>query len=300
MITFFKSRSVESRSKVEPATGQYIGKYRTGLDVLAQSHYRLIGSDAVEADSTTTTINATAHAALVGDAIQITSGALLQDIVFVQSITANSITLSQTLSSAPLAAVTFDILRPSIPRVGTDGTTLISATSLPLPTGAATAARQDTGNTSLGSIDVSTGELAAVVRVDSGSSDKVIGVSGSDYGGFYYQVRVDSNGFLSVSLDQSNVLVATQESRFASSAITVTAGSASSVTVITSSASMKKRIFYNDSTAVAYLKFGTTASASDFTLKLFPEGLWEELNYYGRVDAIWTSATGNMRVTTIT
>jgi hypothetical protein len=121
MITFFKSRDIESRVKVEPATGQYIGRYRTGLDVLAQSYYQLIASDSVESGSTTTIINATSHVAISGDAIQITSGALQHDTVFVQSVTANTITLSQTLPSALVAAVTFDILRPSLPRVGISG-----------------------------------------------------------------------------------------------------------------------------------------------------------------------------------
>jgi hypothetical protein len=37
--------------------------------------------------------------------------------------------------------------------VGTDGSLITSSTSLPLPTGAATSAKQDTGNTSLASID---------------------------------------------------------------------------------------------------------------------------------------------------
>lgn len=121
MITFFKDRSLENRTKVEPATGQYIGRYRAGLDVLAQTSYVLVTADAVEANSTTTVINATAHSARPGDAIQITSGTLINDTVFVQSITANAITLSQSLSSAPALSVTFDILRPVFPRVSAAG-----------------------------------------------------------------------------------------------------------------------------------------------------------------------------------
>lgn len=71
-----------------------------------------VGSDAAEAGTTTTVINATGHAAAVGDIIIMTSGGEDGEARSVDSITANTITLTTALSGAPSATETFDILRP--------------------------------------------------------------------------------------------------------------------------------------------------------------------------------------------
>lgn len=55
--------------------------------------------------------------------------------------------------------------KPAIIRTDDDGRQTINADALPLPSGAATAARQDTGNTSLGNIDTSTASSAASLVV---------------------------------------------------------------------------------------------------------------------------------------
>lgn len=77
------------------------------------------------------------------------------------------------------------------------------------------------------------------------------------------------------------------------------ASSASSVTLFSASATVKGRVVWNDSTAVLYLKFGTTASSTSYTVQLaagayfeFPQPL-----YAGRVDGIWAAANGNARTT---
>jgi len=77
-------------------------------------------------------------------------------------------------------------------------------------------------------------------------------------------------------------------------------GSASSVSVLASNASRKGATFYNDSTASLYLKFGTTASTSSFTVLMQP-GAYYELPttavYTGALDGIWSAANGAVRVT---
>lgn len=77
------------------------------------------------------------------------------------------------------------------------------------------------------------------------------------------------------------------------------AGSASNVTLIAANSSRKNAIIFNDSSAPLYVKFGATASNTDFALKLFPNETWEMgANLYtGIIDGIWDSATGNARVT---
>lgn len=91
-------------------------------------------------------------------------------------------------------------------------------------------------------------------------------------------------------------------SRPATSTLTNVAASASSVTVLASSATRRGASFYNDSTAACYLKMGITASTSSFTVKILGGGFYEipQPCYTGRLDAIWDSATGNMRVTELT
>lgn len=79
-------------------------------------------------------------------------------------------------------------------------------------------------------------------------------------------------------------------------------GSASSVTLLAANTSRKMAMFYNDSTAILYLKFGATASTSSFTVKLMPEAYYEMVSpvYSGLIAGIWDSATGACRVTELT
>jgi hypothetical protein len=59
------------------------------------------------------------------------------------------------------------------------------------------------------------------------------------------------------------------------------------------------RTVYNDSTAVLYLKFGTTASTTSYTVQIAAGGYYEfpSPTFAGRVDGIWASANGFARVT---
>ena len=77
------------------------------------------------------------------------------------------------------------------------------------------------------------------------------------------------------------------------------ASSASNVTLLASSSTRAGASFYNDSTSALYLKYGATASTSSFTVKIPSYGHYELPIpvYYGIIDGIWDSATGNCRVT---
>lgn len=79
-------------------------------------------------------------------------------------------------------------------------------------------------------------------------------------------------------------------------------GSASSQTLLSANTSRKGCILFNDSAAIAYVKFGATATTSDFTIRLTPYGSYEMNGpiYTGRIDCIWASATGAMRITELT
>lgn len=79
------------------------------------------------------------------------------------------------------------------------------------------------------------------------------------------------------------------------------AASASSVTVLALNANRKGATVYNDSTVVCYLKLGSAASSTSFTVKMQPEAYYEiPFSYTGILTGIWASATGSARVTEVT
>lgn len=79
--------------------------------------------------------------------------------------------------------------------------------------------------------------------------------------------------------------------------------SASSVSLLASTAARKGMIVFNDSTSDLYLKYGATASATSFTVKILAGGYWEMPKpiFTGAVDGIWSSdASGAARITELT
>ncbi len=80
------------------------------------------------------------------------------------------------------------------------------------------------------------------------------------------------------------------------------ASSASSVTLLSLNASRIGMVLYNDSNQSVNVKYGTTASSTSFTYRLLAGQTLEMSSpiYTGRVDAIWDSANGSMRVTEFT
>lgn len=82
--------------------------------------------------------------------------------------------------------------------------------------------------------------------------------------------------------------------------VTSVGDSASSVELLAANSDRAGFIIFNDSTAIAYVKFGTTASTSSFTIRLTPYASYvsDFPIYRGKVDAIWASdAGGSMRIT---
>lgn len=79
---------------------------------------------------------------------------------------------------------------------------------------------------------------------------------------------------------------------------TSVAASVTTVQLLAATATRLGATLFNDSgTATAYVKFGTTASTTDFVVKMSPGAYFEvPVNYRGRIDAIWTVASGSMRI----
>lgn len=93
-----------------------------------------------------------------------------------------------------------------------------------------------------------------------------------------------------------------QQQASSTATITSVSSSATSVTFLSANANRKQATFYNDSTQILYLKLGTTASTSSYTIQL-NAGDYYELPwpiYTGRIDGIWVSANGAVRITELT
>lgn len=95
--------------------------------------------------------------------------------------------------------------------------------------------------------------------------------------------------------------VTTKETRSATATSANVASSATNVTLLAANANRLGATIYNDSTQVLYVKLGTTASASSFTLQMAAGTYYEvPFAYTGNIDGIWASANGAARVTEMT
>lgn len=91
-------------------------------------------------------------------------------------------------------------------------------------------------------------------------------------------------------------------SRPATSSVTSVAGSVSTVTILASNTGRKGFAIYNDSTSNLFIKFGSGASLSSFTVKLGKNDFYEmnERVYTGIITGVWSAATGDARITELT
>lgn len=84
----------------------------------------------------------------------------------------------------------------------------------------------------------------------------------------------------------------------ANSVVTRVPSSVTSVMLIAANSAREGLLFYNDSTANQWIKFGTTASATDFTVRLTPRAFYEVSPIYlGQIDVISSSSNGAIQVT---
>lgn len=159
-------------------------------------------------------------------------------------------------------------------------TTLTGTTTLTPGTGAANLGKAEDAAHASGD----TGVFALAVR-----NDNLATTYGADQD--YAPIAVDLN---------SRVMVA---QKAATATLSNVAASASSVTVLAANSARIGAQVSNDSSAVLYLKFGTTASTTSYVVSLAgaasaPFSYYEvPAGYTGRIDGISASATGNYRVT---
>lgn len=207
----------------------------------------------------------------------------------------------------------------------------IAATSLPLPTGAATSANQTTANASLSSIDAGIPTALGAATIANSmpvniASDQVVPVSATALplpaGASTSALQTSGNATLTsitgqlpstlgqktsanslavvLASDQSTVPVSTPNATVGT--ITSVSGSATSVSILASNTARKGAIVTNDSTAILYLALSSsTASTSAYSVKLYPNASYlVDFLYTGAMTGIWAAAAGAARVTEFT
>ena len=111
---------------------------------------------------------------------------------------------------------------------------------------------------------------------------------------------LDGTTVRAVTVDASGNLVY-NAARSSTATTSNVAGSASSVTLLSANTSRLGATVYNDSTATLYLKLGTTASTTSYTIQLRRYDYYEiPAGYTGRIDGIWSAASGSARITELT
>lgn len=123
----YSSQEKEERLSAQFQTIEPVRTLQFGSSVVAHQFVYEVATDAAEASSTAYSIVATTHAALKGDVILLTSGVLSGREVKVWAVSANLITLAETLPSAIATGVTFKILRHKYPSVDSTGAVNVNA-----------------------------------------------------------------------------------------------------------------------------------------------------------------------------
>lgn len=244
--------------------------------------------------------------------------------------------LGQTTMSASMPVVIASN-QSAVPVSGTfwQATQPVSASSLPLPTGAATETTLAALNTKVtavntGAVTISSAlpagsNIIGNVRIDqttpgttNGSSLSHVGSTAVATGngvvgtGVQRVAIASDNTAFSVNAVQSGTWTVqpgntanttawlVQTANLSSSSVTSVASSTSNVTLLASNSARKGATVFNDSTAILYLKFGATASATSYTVQIAAGGYYEfpgPTVYSGIVDGIWSAANGNARLT---
>lgn len=165
----------------------------------------------------------------------------------------------------------------------------VSVTSLPLPSGGSTSALQSNVQSAPGT------PQTVALTIQGNASGIAVPISAAALP--LPTGAATSANQTTANTSLSSIVTNTNES--SSSSVTSVNGSSSSVQLLALNTSRKMAAFYNDSTSNLYLKLGTTASATSYTILMVPNSYYELpwKSYTGEIDGIWVSAAGAVRVT---
>lgn len=147
----------------------------------------------------------------------------------------------------------------------------------------------DTANTSLGTLDnaISGNEMQVDVVAPLPAGTNAIGKLSANSG---------------VDIGDVDVTSTVLPAGAATSSVTSVADTTTSTTLKASNSSRKQIIIQNTSSAILYVKYGATATSSDFTVLLNQNDILIEDRYTGIIDGIWATDPGNgaAKITEIT
>ena len=121
--------------------------------------------------------------------------------------------------------------------------------------------------------------------------------------GDYINIDATAGGNLKVSLEEVDggaVVPVTQETSTTGTSSTASVTNANT-TVLASNTSRKGATIYNEGTVDCFVKLGSTASLTTYTIKIIVDGYYElPFNYTGIITGITASGTATLRVTELT
>lgn len=112
-----------------------------------------------------------------------------------------------------------------------------------------------------------------------------------------------STSALQTTGNTSLASIDTKLARLVSSSNASVSALATNRTMLATNTNRKAFSLTNDSTSICYVKFGSTADPTSYTIQMGPLDYYESpplMCWVGQVDAIWVSATGNMYITELT
>lgn len=155
----------------------------------------------------------------------------------------------------------------------------VDVTSVTPGTGATSLGKAEDGAHTTGDVGV----MALSVRKDTPSQ-----LAGTDAD--YAPILTDATG-----------AVWTRNLPATAASVSAVTDAATNQTLLSASTTRKGFRIQNDSDQVLYIKYGTTASTTDYTTYLLPGAVLFEDNYNGNVDGIWAAnSSGSARVTSLT
>jgi hypothetical protein len=197
----------------------------------------------------------------------------------------NSITIDGTVTAnAGTGTFTVD---------GSAVTQPISAVSLPLPTGAATAALQTQPGVDIGDVTINNAAGASAVNIQDGGNsitvDGTVAISGS--------VAV-TGPLTDAELRATPVPVSFTQTTTTLATVTSVAVSTSVATLSASNAAKTSVIVFNES-GTLFVKLGSAASSTSYTYRLTANTTLEITGYAGIVTGIKSAGTSNALVTEV-
>lgn len=115
------------------------------------------------------------------------------------------------------------------------------------------------------------------------------------------QAAVSGDRALVVAISPNNSFTVNPTKPATSTTSSVAASVTNTVLLPSNSIRLGATIYNDSSSSLLYVKLGSTASNTDFTVKIFPLGYYEvPYGYTGEIDAIWSVASGFARIDELT